>query len=112
MDEIKRKPTIVCLCGSTRFYNEFQEANYQESMKGNIVITLGWYPDRENVPEVTPDEKIKLDALHFKRIEMADEILVLNINGYIGDSTRREMSHAMKLGKTVRFAEEPKNVTD
>lgn len=103
-------PKIVCLCGSTRFYRDFQEANYRETMAGNIVLTVGFYPHAPNMVHnaqlgCTDQEKKQLDWLHFRKIEMADEILVLNVGGYIGQSTNNEIAHAQKLGKTVRFLE-------
>lgn len=105
-------PRIVCLCGSTRFYEAFVQANYDETMAGRIVLSVGHYPHR---PETlhgeqvgcTPAQKIELDKLHFRKIELADEILVLNVAGYIGESTRNEINHATALGKPIRYLETP-----
>jgi hypothetical protein len=102
------KPKIVCLCGSTRFYTEFQEANYRETMQGNIVLTVGFYPHSQNQAHgqevgCTPEQKQALDKLHFRKIEMADEVLVLDVGGYIGESTKNEINHASTLGKKIRF---------
>lgn len=77
------RPRIVCLCGSTRFYEAFQRANYEETMAGRIVLSVGHYP---NAPDdahceklgCTPEEKAKLDELHKRKIDLADEVLVLN----------------------------------
>jgi hypothetical protein len=101
---------IVCLCGSTRFYEAFQQANYRETMAGKIVLSVGHYPHSttqahgENVG-CTPEQKLKLDELHLTKIDLADEVLILNVGGYIGESTAREISYARSLGKTVRFLE-------
>lgn len=117
---MSERPTIVCLCGSTRFYTAFQEANYRETMAGKIVLSVGFYrpsPQSEAERErhdgthgeswgCTPEQKIALDALHFRKIEMADEVLILNVGGYIGESTRNELNHAIKHGKTIRYLEE------
>lgn len=76
-------PTIVVLCGSTRFYEEFQAANYRETMAGRIVLSVGHYPNAakeahgENVG-CTPEQKVALDELHKRKIDVSDEILVLN----------------------------------
>ena len=105
------RPKIICLCGSTRFYKTFQKANYEETMKGNIVLSVGFFPHSaqqvhgENIG-ITPEQKIKLDELHKRKIDLADEILILNVNQYIGDSTRSEMEYALSLGnKVVSFLE-------
>jgi hypothetical protein len=105
-------PTIVCLCGSTRFYKDFMEHNYLETMKGNIVLSVGFYPHAVNEMHgegvgITPEQKEELDQLHLRKVELADEILVLNRDGYIGTSTARELAHAQALGKVVRFLEAP-----
>jgi len=104
------RPTIVCLCGSTRFYAAYQEANYRETMAGRIVLTVGFYPHSaaqahgEGVG-ATAAEKATLDTLHLAKVALADEILVLNVGGYIGDSTRREIAYARALGKRIRWWE-------
>lgn len=103
-------PLIVCLCGSTRFYTAFQEANYRETMAGNIVLTVGFYPhaaDRAHGEEVgvTPEQKVALDELHKRKIDMCDEVFVLNVGGYIGESTRAEIEYTQRIGKLVRYLE-------
>jgi len=102
------RPTIVCLCGSTRFYEAFQEANYIETMAGKIVLTVGHYPHTTvhgGKVGCTPHEKYKLDALHLAKIDMADEVLILNVGGYIGESTAREIAYAAMRGKKIRYLE-------
>lgn len=104
------KPTIVCLCGSTRFYTHFMEHNYLETMAGKIVLSVGFFPHAidemhgEGVG-ITPEQKEDLDQLHMRKIDLADEVLILNVGGYIGESTARELAYAQKLGKVVRFLE-------
>jgi hypothetical protein len=104
------RPKIVCLCGSTRFYQAFQQANYEETMAGRIVLSVGFYPHAAKEVHgegvgATSEQKEALDALHFRKIELADEVLVLNVGGYVGDSTRREVRHAYTLDKPVRWLE-------
>lgn len=120
------RPKIVCLCGSTRFYEHFMHANYEETMKGNIVLSVGFFmhrPAAHVVPRpgeepgkkfvqphgqsvgCTPEQKIALDELHKRKIDLADEVLVLNVGGYIGDSTRSEVEYAEAHGKVIRWLE-------
>ena len=104
------RPRVVCFCGSTRFYPAFQEANFRETMAGKIVLSVGFYPHAQaemhgEEKGCTPEQKVALDQLHFRKIELADEVLILNVGGYIGQSTRNELEHARKLGKVVRFLE-------
>lgn len=102
------KRTIVCLCGSSRFYEAYQQANYEETMAGKIVLSIGFYPHAKGHGEMegcTPEQKVELDKLHKDKIDMADEILVLNVGGYFGDSTRSEIAHAKREGKTIRWLE-------
>jgi hypothetical protein len=101
-------PTIVCLCGSTRFYEAFQRANYEETMLGNIVLSVGFFVHSKDQVHgeglgCTPEQKIKLDELHKKKIDLADEVLVLNVDGYIGESTRSEIEHAQRANKKIRY---------
>ncbi len=109
--DINKKPKIVCLCGFTRFRDEFQVANYEESMKGNIVLSVGFYahrPETIHAQELgcTPEQKIAQDELHKRKIDISDEVYVLNINGYIGDSTRSEIDYAIGIGVPVRYKEQ------
>jgi len=96
-------PTIVCLCGSTRFSEAYREANLRETLAGRIVLSIGceWHGDQ--ALGLTEADKERLDELHLKKVELADEILVLNIGGYVGDSTRREIEYAKSQGKRVRY---------
>lgn len=103
-------PNIVCLCGSTRFYEAFVQANYEETVKGNIVLSVGFFMHRPDAAHgqslgCTPEQKVKLDALHKRKIDLADEVLVLNVDGYIGESTRSEIEHAERTGKPIRYLE-------
>lgn len=98
------RPIVVCLCGSTKFKNEFIKANFQETMKGRIVLTVGWFSHVDkDVFYPSPEQKQMLDKLHFRKIELADEILVIDVGGYIGESTNNEIKHAELLNKPVRF---------
>lgn len=107
---MKERPTIVCLCGSTRFKDAFDEANYHQTMAGKIVLSVGFYMHATGNRHgdgigATPEQKIALDELHKRKIDLADEVLVLNVGGYIGESTRSEIHYALEHGKQVRFLE-------
>lgn len=102
---------IVCLCGSTRFMDAFFEQGWLETLKGNIVLSVGVCkhmetPDGGHVGEALgPDICAALDELHKRKIDLADEVLVLNVGGYIGDSTRSEIEYAIAHNKPVRYLE-------
>jgi len=94
---------IVCLCGSSRFLEAFADAYVVESLKGNVVMSIaGNVRVRSDYEEIKP----ALDATYRPKIMLADEVLVLNVGGYIGESTRAEIEYAHKLGKFVRYLEE------
>lgn len=100
------RPTIVCLCGSTRFKQQFIDANFRETMTGKIVLSVGWFSHADaEVYAPTEKEKAALDELHMRKIDLADEVLILNVGGYMGESTRRELAYAESLGKPVRWWE-------
>lgn len=108
---MRERPTIVCLCGSTRFSKAFQEANLRETLDGKIVLSIGcdMRSDDEIFGDMTEAEldevKRKLDTLHLRKIDLADEVLILNVGGYIGSSTRNELQYAINTRKRVRFLE-------
>ena len=111
------RPRIVCLCGSTRFWRDFQEASLRETLAGRIVLSIGAAraaddDDRSFGGYVPAGEfdaaKASLDALHLRKVELADEVLCLNVGGYVGPSTEREVRHAFALGKPIRWLEPEK----
>jgi len=127
------RPLIVCLCGSTRFMAEFSRANNAETLEGKIVLSVGCDAKSD---AVSSEEKMRLDELHLRKIDLADEVLILNAfafccsacgqiclrlgesgkstcctapvseQPYIGESTKRELEYARKMGKNVRFLNE------
>jgi hypothetical protein len=102
-------PKIVCLCGSTKFKDAFLEANKELTHQGNIVLTVGSLPDNRGTQssEDIFGEEVKqmLDQLHKRKIDLADEVFVLNVGGYIGSSTRGEIEYAVATGKPVSYLE-------
>lgn len=107
------KPKVICLCGSTKFKDAFTRAQLEETLKGKVVLTIGcsMKSDQEIFGHMSPEELITtkraLDQLHFRKIELADEVLILNVNGYIGISTCDELNYARALNKTIYFLETP-----
>ena len=105
-------PHIICLCGSTRFLKTFQEVARKETIAGKIVLTIHCVTTAEHASEAAnPDLKTMLDEIHFRKIDLADEVLILNVGGYIGDSTRREIAYAEGREKEIRYLE-PKKGTE
>jgi hypothetical protein len=98
-----QRPKLVCLCGSTRFGDAFREANLRETLAGNIVLTIGCDFKSNDALGLGPADKARLDELHLRKIDMADEILVLDVKGYIGESTKREIQYAIRAAKGIRF---------
>ena len=97
---------VITLCGSTRFKDEFLEAQKQLTLAGNIVISVGLFGHSGDDEVLTEGTKEMLDDMHKRKIDMADEIYVINVGGYIGSSTKSEIEYAKKTGKTVKYLEE------
>lgn len=96
-----KKPKVVCLCGSTRFKDEYAAENRRLTLEGKIVLSVGLFAGSGDA--VTEEQKAALDELHFRKIDLADEILVIAPGDYIGSSTRREIDYAEAAGKPVSF---------
>jgi hypothetical protein len=100
-------PTIVCLCGSTRFGDAFRDALRNETLAGNIVLSVGLLGHSEGI-DMNGPVKVGLDELHKRKIDLADEVLILNVGAYIGSSTRGELEYAQAHGKVIRYLEQPR----
>ena len=92
---------IITLCGSLRFQKEMMKVAEEMALKGNCILTPV-YPVVENSKR-SDEQMQKLKEAHFKRIELSDAILVVNVNNYIGNSTNLEIEHAKKLGKEILY---------
>ncbi len=92
------RPEIVCLCGSAKFSTEMRGANRELTLAGVVVVAPS---EADESP--TPEQKAVLDALHLRKIDLADRVLVVNPGGYVGESTRREIAYARGAGKLVSF---------
>lgn len=107
------KYPVITLCGSTRFKNEFMELQKRLTLEGNIVISVGLFGHSgdqevwEGMDEGTLSKtKEMLDDMYKRKIDMADSIYVINVGGYIGDSTKSEIEYAKAHGKEVHYLEE------
>ena len=106
------KYKVVTLCGSTRFKEQFMKIQKELTLKGYIVISVGLFGHAgdsevwENMDEgILTKTKEMLDDMHKRKIDMADEIYVINVGGYIGESTKSEIEYAKKTGKAVNYLE-------
>lgn len=105
---IPNRPEIVVLCGSTRFHDEFRRQNLRLTIEGKIVLSIGC--DTKSDGDLFGQDdvealKVRLDKLHKHKINLADRVLVLNVGGYIGESTRSEINHALAAGKPIDYLE-------
>ena len=121
---------IVTLCGSTRFKEQFLEAQKRltltfgrvlsrlgrvdaritllsllHHLEGCIVISVGLFGHSGDDEVWKPGVKEMLDDMHLRKIDLADEVFVINVGGYIGESTRREIAYAEETGKTIKYLE-------
>ncbi len=96
---------VITLCGSTRFKDAFMETQKRLTLEGNIVIRVGLFGHSGDEEVWKEGTKEMLDNMHKRKIDMSDGIFVINVGGYIGDSTRSEIDYAIKNGKTVEYLE-------
>ena len=108
-----KKYKVITLCGSTKFKDEFMRLQKELTLKGNIVISVGLFGHSgdnevwENMDEGTLTKtKEMLDDMHKRKIDMSDEIFVINVGGYIGESTKSEIDYAIKNNKKVNYLED------
>ena len=99
------KYPVITLCGSTRFKEQFLEAQKRLTLEGNIVISVGLFGHSGDEEVWKEGTKEMLDDMHKRKIDMADTIYVINVGGYIGSSTRSEIEYAKKQGKQVLYLE-------
>ena len=92
---------VITLCGSTKFKAEFMKVQKELTLKGYIVISVGCFGHSGDV--ITDEQKIMLDNMHKRKIDMADEIFVINVDGYIGESTKSEIEYAKSHNKKLNY---------
>lgn len=100
------KYKVITLCGSTKFKDEFLKEQKRLTLEGNIVISVGLFGHSGDGEVWNDNIKEMLDDMHKRKIDMADEIFVINKGGYIGSSTMSEIEYAKKTGKPVHYLEE------
>ena len=98
-------PPIICLCGSTRFMEAFFVAGWRFTLEGIIVLSIGVckHANDHGGEALGQDVADKLDELHLRKIDLADSVFVLNVDGYIGESTRKEIEYAKSKNKPIRY---------
>ncbi|MBQ6073306.1 MAG: hypothetical protein IJK90_05290 [Bacteroidales bacterium] len=100
------KYPVITLCGSTRFKDQFMEAQKRLTLEGNIVISVGLFGHSGDDEVWKEGTKEMLDNMHKRKIDMADAIYVINVGGYIGESTRSEIDYALANGKQILYLEQ------
>lgn len=101
-----KKYNVITLCGSTRFKKEFLELQEKLTLEGNIVISVGVFRHADNI-DINAATKAMLDDIHKRKIDMADEIFVIDVDGYIGKSTKSEIEYAKAQKKKVVYLIHP-----
>jgi len=99
------QPEVVCLCGSTRFKSRYRAENRRLTMDGKIVLSVGLFGHADDV-DLSEDEKQMLDALHKRKIDMADRVHIVHEDGYVGDSTVSEIDYAKSNDTEVTWMDE------
>jgi len=97
---------VVTLCGSTKFKEEFLNVQKELTLQGNIVISVGFFGHSGDEEKLVEGTKVMLDDMHKRKIDMANEIFVINKGGYIGSSTKSEINYAKSSGKVIKYLEE------
>ena len=107
MSDINNKYKIITLCGSIRFKNEFMKVQEKLTLEGNIVFTPNYFNSIKK-EEISLETKKMLDEMHRQKIDISDEIYVINVDGYIGESTKSEIEYAKAKNKKVSYLESMK----
>lgn len=103
--------TVICLCGSTRFTEQMLVKQWELTKQGYVVLSWcalpDWYFKGKEIAHIGDQEGVKeiVDRVHFRKIDLADEVLVINVGGYIGESTGNEIGYADSQNKPVRYLE-------
>ena len=104
MSIVKDKYNVITLCGSIRFKNEFMKVQEELTLDGNIVFTPNFFNNLKG--EINKETKKMLDEMHRQKIDMSNEIYVINCGGYIGESTNSEIEYAKANGKKISYLED------
>ncbi len=101
------KYKVITLCGSTRFKEAFFEAQKKLTLAGYIVVSVGLFGHSGDMEVWDDGIKTMLDDMHKRKIDMADEIFVVNVDGYIGSSTKSEIEYARSCRKSIKWLVRP-----
>jgi len=93
---------VITLCGSTKFETKYREINEKLTLEGNVVFSCGVFKFKDANKE---NKRELLQEIHRKKIDMSDEIFVINVGGYIGEHTAEEIEYALKTGKKINYLE-------
>ena len=101
---MNNKYKIITLCGSIKFKNEFLKTKEKLTLDGNIVLMPNFFSSIKK-EDITMEMKKMLDEMHRQKIDLSDEIFVINLGGYIGESTKSEIEYAKEKGKKIAYLE-------
>jgi hypothetical protein len=104
------KYKIITLCGSTKFKDEFIAEQKRLTLEGNIVVSVGLFGHSGDLEVWSERTKEMLDDMHKRKIDLADEIFVINPGGYLGQSTISEIEYAKKTNKLVKYLKTPEGI--
>ena len=104
MSTVKYKYNVITLCGSIRFKNEFMKVQEELTLDGNIVFIPNFFNNLKG--EIKKETRKMLDEMHRQKIDMSNEIYVINCGGYIGESTKSEIEYAKANGKKISYLED------
>jgi hypothetical protein len=97
---VPERLNVITLCGSMRFWDEFERLSAELTLAGNVVLT----PVRlDPAIHPSPEQRERLGRVHLQKVDMSDEVVVVNVGGYLGDSTRAEIDHARARDLRVTF---------
>lgn len=94
---------IITVCGSLKFYKEMMEVTEKMELQGNCMLVPIYNPSKSNKDDFTEEEALMLDKMHKEKIKLSDAILVVNVNNYIGSSTKSEIEFAKSLNKEIIY---------
>lgn len=99
-------PEVVCLCGSTRFRAAYRAENKRLTLAGKVVLSVAFFGHADDDGDaITEAEKARLDEVHKRKIDLADRVHVINVDGYVGDSTQSEIAYARECDIPVTWLE-------
>ena len=104
MSTVKDKYNVITLCGSIKFKNEFMKVQEELTLDGNIVFIPNFFNNLKG--EINKETKKMLYEMHRQKIDMSNEVYVINCGGYIGESTKSEIEYAKANGKMISYLED------